>query len=130
VAVSVVEAGPAFAAKGGNNDTAKACQHGGWQTPPGVFANQGDCVNDGAQSAQSAPFGTAWSAACGAIPGSVFKQKGESSWSCRYVRGGDQPPTDTNSEALRTACATDTNNQRDLFLTDLRDGDLLAICIA
>ena len=28
VAVSVVGAGPAFAAKGGNNDTAKACQQG------------------------------------------------------------------------------------------------------
>ena len=35
VAVSAVAAGPAVAAKGGNNDTAKACQHGGWQRSPG-----------------------------------------------------------------------------------------------
>ena len=31
VAVSVVGAGPAVAAKGGNNDTAKLCQKGGWK---------------------------------------------------------------------------------------------------
>ena len=52
VAVSVVAAGPAFAAKGGNNDTAKACQKGAWQTlrsqTGARFNNQGDCVNDGA----------------------------------------------------------------------------------
>ena len=61
VVVSAVAAGPAAAAKGGNNDTAKACQQGGWQTlVPNLgdrFANQGDCVNDGAKG--SAPFGTA-----------------------------------------------------------------------
>jgi hypothetical protein len=48
VAVSVVAAGPALAAKVGNNDTARACQHGGWKTlvpaAGGAFANQGDCV--------------------------------------------------------------------------------------
>ena len=32
VAVSAVAAGPAAAAKGGNNDTAKQCQRGGWKT--------------------------------------------------------------------------------------------------
>ena len=30
--VGVVEAGPAAAAKRGNNDTANLCQQGGWQT--------------------------------------------------------------------------------------------------
>jgi hypothetical protein len=48
VAVSVVAAGPALAAKGGNNDTAKVCQKHGWKTlvpaAGGAFANQGDCV--------------------------------------------------------------------------------------
>ena len=52
VAVSVVAAGPAVAAKGGNNDTAKRCQQGGWKmlvSQTGArFKNQGDCVNDGA----------------------------------------------------------------------------------
>jgi hypothetical protein len=62
VAVSAVAAGPAAAAKGGNNDTAKVCQKGGWQNlvpdRGGKFANQGDCVNDGAQgSAPSEPRG-------------------------------------------------------------------------
>ena len=57
VVVSVVGAGSAFAAKGGNNDTANVCQHGGWQTL-GAFVNQGACVNDGAQ------FGAAGKAAC------------------------------------------------------------------
>ena len=56
--VGVVEAGPAAAAKGGNNDTANLCQQGGWQTlvtrTGEDFKNQGDCVNDGAQG--SAPF--------------------------------------------------------------------------
>ncbi len=47
IAASVVAAGPAVAAKGGNA-TAQACQKGGWTL--GTFANQGDCVNDGAQA--------------------------------------------------------------------------------
>jgi len=62
VVVGVVAAGPAAAAKGGNNDTAKVCQKGGWQNlvpdRGGKFANQGDCVNDGAQAApRSEPRG-------------------------------------------------------------------------
>jgi len=46
IAASVVAAGPAVAAKGGNA-TAQACQKGGWTL--GTFANQGDCVDGGAQ---------------------------------------------------------------------------------
>ncbi|HET6346051.1 MAG TPA: hypothetical protein VFH51_14035, partial [Myxococcota bacterium] len=49
--LGVASTGPAYAAKGGNNDTAKLCQHGAWQgllTDSGeAFKNQGDCVNDG-----------------------------------------------------------------------------------
>ena len=53
VAVVATNAGPAFAAKGGNSEAAKACQHGGWRVlvsaSGGPFASPGDCVNDGAQ---------------------------------------------------------------------------------
>jgi hypothetical protein len=52
VVVSAVVAGPAVAAKGGNNDTAKACQHGGWQTllrsDGSSFASPGECASYGA----------------------------------------------------------------------------------
>jgi len=109
VVVSVVEAGPAFAAKGGNNDTAKACQQGGWQTlVPNLgdrFANQGDCVNDGAKG--SAPFGTAGKAACTdphGINGSFDLDATNHSWSCGY----DVPPNPNGDlPALLTACRTD-----------------------
>jgi hypothetical protein len=61
-AVSMVGAGPAGAAVGGNNDTANLCQKGGWKTLVSqtgrTFVNQGDCVNDGAQGrgVQPAPI--------------------------------------------------------------------------
>ena len=114
VVVSVVEAGPAFAAKGGNNDTAKACQQGGWQTlVPNLgdrFANQGDCVNDGAKG--SAPFGTAGKAACTdphGINGSFDLDATHHSWSCGY----DVPPNpDGDLPALLTACRTDAGTLR------------------
>ena len=75
VAVSVVAAGPAAAAKGGNSVAAKICQKGGWRTLVPVtgdadaFANQGDCVNDGAQG--STPLGSAGQGACQQIGGSL-----------------------------------------------------------
>ena len=112
VAVSVVGAGSAFAAKGGNNDTAKACQHGGWKAlvpdAGGMFVNQGDCVNDGAKG--SAPFGTAGKAACTdphGINGS-FSLDATNSWTCFY----DVPPNPTHPPELQTACDTDAG-QRD-----------------
>jgi len=55
VAVCAVAAGPAVAAKGGNNNTAHACQQGGRQTlvaaenPQVPFKNAGDCPSHGAQ---------------------------------------------------------------------------------
>jgi hypothetical protein len=98
VAVSVVAAGPAAAAKGGNNDTAKACQHGGWKTlvprAGGTFANQGDCVNDGAQG--SAPF--AGQAACAQAGGTfVVGGFGHTLWQCN-----DYSPSADDS--LAAAC--------------------------
>jgi hypothetical protein len=82
VAVCVVAAGPAVAAKGGNNDTAKACQHGGWKTlgsrTGDPFANQGDCVNDGAQG--SAPF--AGQNACAQADGTFVVDGFGALWEC------------------------------------------------
>jgi hypothetical protein len=98
VAVSAVAVGPAVAAKGGNNDTAKVCQKGGWKTlvpdAGGTFANQGDCVNDGARG--SAPFGTAGNAECNEI-GGAFELRAANRWNLpvrvqppKHVRDGDR----------------------------------------
>ena len=69
IAASVVAAGPAVAAKGGNA-TAQACQKGGWTL--GTFANQGDCVNDGAQ-ATTATFNWTGEAQTWTVPDGVTK---------------------------------------------------------
>jgi len=58
VAMSVVAAGPAAAAKGGNSATAHACQKGGHEhrldgTTHRPFKNAGDCVNNGAKGEDS-----------------------------------------------------------------------------
>ena len=114
VAVSAVAAGPAVAAKGGNNDTAKACQQGGWQTlVPNLgdrFANQGDCVNDGAKG--SAPFGAAGKAACTdrqGINGSGVDgtfESGNGHWTCLFMTPVGTDP-DPLLQTLQTACETD-----------------------
>ena len=102
VAVSVVAAGPAAAAKGGNNDTAKACQHGGWKTlgsrTGDPFANQGDCVNDGAQG--RAPF--AGQAACAQVNGTFVVDGVGALWECNHYS-----PTDAADNSLGDACFTD-----------------------
>ena len=105
-AVSLVGAGPAFAAKGGNNDTAKACQHGGWKTLGGAFANQGDCVNDGAQ----AKLGSAGSTTCQQIGGSFHFRR--NAWVCQYTPNPPPAaPMDPNTIALGNACNTDSGGQ-------------------
>ena len=58
VAVSVVAAGPAVAAKGGNSDNAHACQQGGHENrfeaeTGNPFKNAGDCTSHGAQGGAS-----------------------------------------------------------------------------
>ena len=122
VVVSVVGAGPAFAAKGGNNATAKACQQGGWQTL-GTFANQGDCVNDGAQ------FGTAGKAACTdphGINGSFDLDATNRNWSCLY----DVPPNpDGDLSALLTACAADAGGLTTEPLNISPPRNWIAICV-
>jgi Ca2+-binding RTX toxin-like protein len=109
VAVSVVGAGPAVAAKGGNNDAANVCQHGGWKALR-TFANQGDCINDGAQG--SPVFGAAGNAACDAVNG-LFHLNTDptSSWSCTYDPGAHP---DGNG-ALAGACNADTGNSGTFF---------------
>jgi hypothetical protein len=62
VAVGAVAAGPAAAAKGGNNDNAHACQQGGFANrfdgeTGRPFTNVGDCANNGAQDQPSAFLG-------------------------------------------------------------------------
>ena len=121
VAVSAVAAGPAVAAKGGNNDTAKACQQGGWQTlVPNLgvrFANQGDCVNDGAKG--SAPFGAAGKAACGALRG-VFILFTDF-WSCAWnVLAG-------SGFSLGEACRTDLGEYEEGRPEP--DGSIMAMCL-
>ena len=122
LAVSAVAAGPAAAAKGGNNDTAKVCQKGGWKSlvpdTDGTFANQGDCVNDGAQA--NSTFSDAHgSQTCGDI-GGQFRVKGATSWICTY--GGDSADT----TALHTACTDDGGAA---FVTEPNGaGQTLGIC--
>jgi hypothetical protein len=62
VAVSVVAAGPAAAAKGGNRDNAHACQQGGhenrFEAETGrPFKNAGDCASHGAQGGDTSFLG-------------------------------------------------------------------------
>jgi hypothetical protein len=102
VVVGVVAAGPAVAAKGGNNDFANLCQHGGWKTlfpvAGGAFATQGDCVNDGAQASSS--FSDAHGMlACFAVGSAFFPTS--SSWICRYDGAPD------HTRLLRLACSDD-----------------------
>ena len=112
VAVSVVGAGPALAAKGGNKDTANLCQHRGWKAlvsdAGGVFVNQGDCVNDGAKG--SAPFGAAGKAACSGLQvaegtPTFTLDATHGQWTCLYdINFSSIPP---EPPALQTACDTD-----------------------
>jgi len=124
LAVSAVAAGPAAAAKGGNNDTVKLCQKGAWQTllpdSGGAFSNQGDCVNDGAQG--SAPFGAAGRLECGNVGGSfvisLFPDPSDprlvAEWNCVYM----VPPNPTHPRGLQTACSADTSGSVGVFQTE------------
>ena len=102
--VSVLAAGPAVAAKGGNNDTAKRCQNGGWKvlvTQMGQpFKNQGDCVNDGAQGLGVPPAPLDPQTVCQSLPeGSFTSGEGqEFIWDCSW----STPPK--QSQTLSDAC--------------------------
>jgi hypothetical protein len=130
VAVSTVVAGPAVAAKGGNNDTAKQCQNGGWKmlvSQTGEpFKNQGDCVNDGAQGLSVAPL-FAGEAACKQI-GGTFAFRNDT-WLCTY----HVPPNPQMPQVLQDACAKDSGGIPPGILTfspqGEDSGEWLATCI-
>jgi hypothetical protein len=124
--VGVVDVGPATAGKGRNNGTAHACGQGGWQRL-GVFENQGDCVNDGAQVGD---FGDAGLAACSAIPGFVardWRLEPTSSWGCTYAPGAN-PPDDPYSKSLQAACSSDTNAAGTFSAFSVGAGRWVAVC--
>ncbi len=101
VAVAAVAAGPAVAAKGGNNDTAKQCQKGGWtslfsQTGE-PFKNQGDCVNDGAQGLGVQPPSNDPQTVCLSLPNGQYTTGNQDmEFECSW----DAPP-ETSPELLQ-----------------------------
>ena len=129
LAVGAVAAGPAAAAKGGNNDTAKRCQKGGWKTltaqTGAPFANQGDCVNDGAHGLGAVPP-SAGETACDNITGSVFTNVGSDGllWTCTYP----VPPNPERPSALTDACASDGGNNGRVAFEARAGGDWVALC--
>ena len=129
LAVGAIAAGPAAAAKGGNNDTAKRCQKGGWKTltaqTGAPFANQGDCVNDGAHGLGAVPP-SAGETACDNITGSVFTNVGSDGllWTCTYP----VPPNPERPSALTDACASDGGNNGRVAFEARAGGDWVALC--
>ena len=129
-APSAVAAGPAAAAKGGNNDTAKQCQRGGWKTLASQtgepFKNQGDCVNDGAHGLGAAQA-SAGETACAKLTGSSFTPlQDDTLWMCQY-------PTPSIPSgplaALKDACATDSMRPGSQVGFDERNGQTTATCL-
>ena len=137
VAVSVVGAGPAVAAKGGNSDNAHRCQKGGWEsaftTTGGTFANQGDCVSYGAQGGTVlGPF--AGLDACEGI-GGTFVPSGAHPvpgvtilWFCRNY---PVPPNPDVPEVLSQACSTDVAGapRGELSAGPSGEGLFTALCV-
>jgi hypothetical protein len=82
--------------------TLRSSAKGTWKTlvtdGGGTFADQGDCVNDGAQG--NAPFGAAGNAECNEI-GGEFQLRAVNRWNCLYTSNS------TNTAGMREACATD-----------------------
>jgi hypothetical protein len=129
LAVGAVAAGPAAAAKGGNNDTAKRCQKGGWKMltaqTGAPFANQGDCVNDGAHGLGAVPP-SAGATACANLTGSVFTNVGSDGllWTCTYP----VPPNPERPSALTDACASDGGKNGRVAFEPRAGGDWVALC--
>ena len=128
VAVSAVAAGPAAAAKGGNNDTAKQCQRGGWKTLVSQtgepFKNQGDCVNDGARGVDAVPPG------CDRVQEPhrqlVHPLMDDTLWQCQYP----VPPNPAGPlSALQDACASDSVRPGSHVGFEERRGEVTATCL-
>ena len=129
LAVGAVAAGPAAAAKGGNNDAAKRCQKGGWKSltaqTGAPFANQGDCVNDGAHGLGEVPP-PAGQTACANLPGSLFSNVESDGllWTCTYP----VPPNPEMPSALADACASDGGKTGRVTFEARSGGDWVALC--
>ena len=130
LAASAVAAGPAAAAKGGNNDTAKQCQKGGWKALVAQtgepFKNQGDCVNDGAHGLGAVPP-PAGATACAKLTGSSFTPlQDDTLWQCQYPT----PPNPSGPlSALQEACASDSMRPGSKVGFAERDGVTTATCL-
>lgn len=130
VTVSVVAAGPAAAAKGGNNDAAKQCQKGGWKTLVSQtgepFKNQGDCVNDGAHGLGASPPSAGATACANLIHSSFTPLMDDTLWQCQYPA----PPNPAGPlSALQDACATDSARPGSRVSFDERGGQTTATCL-
>ena len=107
LAVGAVAAGPAAAAKGGNNDAAKRCQKGGWKS---LTSQTGAPSPTKATASTTGP--TAWrrpapagQTACANLPGSLFSNVDSEGllWTCTYP----VPPNPEMPSALADACTSD-----------------------
>ena len=130
VAVSAVAAGSAAGAKGGNKDTAKQCQKGGWKTLVSQtgqpFKNQGDCVNDGAHGLGAVPP-SAGATACAKLTHSSFTPlMDDTLWECQYP----VPPNPAGPlSALQDACASDSMRPGSQVSFDEHRGQVTATCL-
>jgi hypothetical protein len=125
VAVSVVAAGPAVAAKGGNSDNAHACQQGGhesrFEAETGrAFENAGDCASHGAQGGAtsslqilttptySCPPETCWGTVSGSglQPGSAWTVR--DAFSGALLAGGTADAAGSANAKLNLECLRDT----------------------
>jgi hypothetical protein len=130
VAVIGVAAGSAAAAKGGNNDTTKQCQKGGWKTHASQtgepFANQGDCVNDGAHGLGAVPPSAGATACANLIRSSFTPLMDDTLWQCQYP----VPPNPAGPlSALQDACVTDSARPGSRVFFDEREGQTTATCL-
>jgi hypothetical protein len=130
IAVSAVAAGPAAAAKGGNNDTAKRCQKGGWKMltaqTGAPFANQGDCVNDGAHGLGAVPPSAGATACANLIRSSFTPLMDDTLWQCQYP----VPPNPAGPlSALQDACASDSVRPDSQVFYEVHAGETTATCL-
>ena len=108
--MSLGAAGSVAAGKGGNDDTAKLCNQGGWKLllsrTGDPFSNQGDCVNDGAHGIGAVPDTAGWRACNQLVRSSYSPSGGHELWMCVYP----VPPNPSEPQTLEVACKTDVGD--------------------
>ena len=129
IAVSAVAAGPAAAAKGGNNDTAKQCQKGGWKTlasPTGEpFKNQATASTTGPRAlAPSRPPPVRPRATTSTQR--LHPPRGRNPVAVR-VPGAPNPAGPLS--ALQDACASDSGRPDSQVLYEVHAGETTATCL-